>query len=111
MNRSYERLQAEIAGRERSEGITPADLLALSPELRRMVDMILREGPITQSEVVGTLGGEPSAVRDILDRLVEKGLLVRVGDEGDCRYQANLAHKRGSSLPPSIWEALERTVG
>ena len=50
----FDRLQSEIEARQRMEGITPADLLDLSPELRRIINMIMRQKEMGLAEIYDT---------------------------------------------------------
>ena len=71
----FDRLQSEIETRQRVEGITPADLLDVSPELQRIINMILRQGEMSLAEIVFQLDMKPSEVKELLETLVEKGYL------------------------------------
>jgi DNA-binding MarR family transcriptional regulator len=94
----------------RLEGITPADLLALPPELRHLMNMILRRGEMGLAEIVLELDISPSKVSGLLDTLVEKGYLRAFEVEGEQRYKVFLARKRRREVPLNIWEALSNKV-
>jgi DNA-binding IclR family transcriptional regulator len=110
MDGLFDRLQAEIETRQQVEGITPADLLDLSPELRRIINTILRQGEMSLTEIVLQLDMRPSEVKDLLDTLVEKGYLRAFEVKGELHYKTFLAHKRGREVPLNIWEALGSKV-
>jgi DNA-binding MarR family transcriptional regulator len=106
----FDRLQSEIETRQQVEGITPADLLDISPELRRIINMILRQGEMSLTEIVLQLDMRPSEVKGLLDTLIKKGYLNVFEVKGEQRYKTFLARKRGREVPLNIWEALGSKV-
>lgn len=102
----FDRLQSEIEARQRVEGITPADLLNISPELRRIINMIMRRREMSLAEIVFELDMRPSEARGLLDTLVDKGYLRTLEVEGEQHYKAFLARRRRRKVPLNIWEAL-----
>jgi DNA-binding MarR family transcriptional regulator len=102
----FDRLQAELESRERVEGINAADLLDLSPELRRTIQLIMRRKQMSLTEIILELDMKPSEVKKLLDTLVEKGYLKSFEVEGEPHYKTFLARKRGREVPLNIWEAL-----
>jgi DNA-binding MarR family transcriptional regulator len=105
----FKHLQDEIDGREdREEGISLAELLELSPSLRRLMNRITRHGELTVAQAADEVDMDPDEVQDMLTRLVGKGYLVREERDEGWVYQIRFARKRGASLPPGIWSALGR---
>jgi len=102
----FDRLQSEIETRQRVEGITPADLLDISPELRRIINLILRQGEMSLTKIVFQLDMRPSEAKGLLDTLVEKGYMKVFEAKGEQRYKTFLARKRVREVPLNIWEAL-----
>jgi len=106
----FDRLQSEIEARQRMEGITPADLLELSPELRRIVNTITRRGEMSLAEIILELDMKPSEARGLLDTLVEKGFLKAFEAKGELRYKTFFARRRVREVPVNIWDALSDKV-
>ncbi len=102
----FDRLQEEIETHQRLEGITPADLLDLSPELRRLINTITRRGEMSLSEIALELDMAPSEASGLLDKLVDKGYLSSFEVEGERRYKAFFAQKRVRKVPLNIWDTL-----
>jgi DNA-binding MarR family transcriptional regulator len=102
----FDRLQSEIEARQRVKGITPADLLDLSPELRRIINMIMRQKEMGLAEIVFELDMRPSEARGLLDTLVEKGYLKAIEVEGELRYKTFFALRRGREMPLNVWDSL-----
>jgi DNA-binding MarR family transcriptional regulator len=102
----FNRIQKEIDAREKQEGITPADLLDLSPQLRRLMSYITRQGSMTAEAAAEYLEETPANARQMLNALVEKGYLERVEREEGWIYRTRFARKRGRDLPAGIWSAL-----
>jgi len=102
----FDRLQMEMEARRRVEGITPADLLDLSPELRRTIRTIMRQQEMSLTQVVFELDMRPSEARELLGALVDKGYLLAFEVQGEPHYKTFLARRRGREIPLDIWEAL-----
>jgi len=102
----FKHIQAEIDGREKREGITPADLLDLSPPLRRLMVRITREGEMALEVAAEQLGASLAHTREMLNALVEKGYLDREEREQGWVYETRFGRKRGRDIPPGIWSAL-----
>jgi DNA-binding MarR family transcriptional regulator len=88
------------------KGITPADLLDLSPELRRIINMIMRQKEMSLAEIVLELDMRPSEARGLLDTLVEKGYLKALEVKGELRYKTLFAPRRGRKIPLNVWNSL-----
>jgi len=106
----FDRLQSEIETRQRMEGITPADLLDLSPELRHIINMIMRRREMSLTEIVLELDMRPSEVRGLLDTLVEKGYLKAFEVKGELHYKTFFARRRAREMLLNIWDALSDKV-
>ena len=91
------------------EGITPADLLDLSSELRRIVNTIIRRREMSLAEIVLELDMRPSEAKELLDTLVEKGFLKAFEVRGELRYKTFFAPRRGREMP-NVWDALSDRV-
>ena len=102
----FNRVQKEIDARDKQEGITPADLLDLSPLLRRLMNRITRQGEITVEGAAEHLGETLDNTRQMLNTLVEKGYLEREEREDGWVYRTRFARKRGRDIPAGIWSAL-----
>ena len=103
----FERIQNEIDARdERVEGISPADLLDLSPVLGKLMNHITRQGELTTAQAAAHVGESPANTRKILDGLVEKGYLDREERAEGWVYRTRFARTRPRELPLGIWSAL-----
>jgi predicted ArsR family transcriptional regulator len=102
----FDRIQGEIESRDTEEGITPADLLDLSTELRRLMTRITREGELSVKQAAEQLDGSEAEAQKMLDALVEKGYLQREQREDGWYYSTRFARKRGRDIPVGIWSAL-----
>ena len=102
----FKHLQNEIDEREKREGITLAELLDLSPPLRRLMNRVTRLGELSLTNAADELNQSKEATQDMLNSLVEKGYLLREKQESEWIYRTRFAKKRGTSLPPGIWSAV-----
>lgn len=106
----FDHIQNEIDAREKREGITPADLLDLPVELRRLMNRVTREGESTAQAAAEHLEMDVEDVHGMLESLTAKGYLEREKVDEDWIYRTRFARKRGRKLPVGIWSALgERT--
>ena len=112
----FDRLQDEIARRDPQSGISPLDLLDMSPELQRLMQRLARRGARTSAELAQELALPPDEVERLLADLVAKGF-ARVVEPaagtqqepaalGATRYRAAFGRRRRRELPLDIWEAL-----
>lgn len=104
----FNRIQSEIDARDKEEGITAADLLDLSPQLRRLMNRITRDREMTAEAAAEHMGEPVGETRKMLDALVEKGYLEREECEKEWVYRTRFARKRGREIPVGIWSALEQ---
>jgi DNA-binding transcriptional ArsR family regulator len=99
-------LQNEIEDREKRDGISLAELLDLSPPLRRLMNRIARQGEQTVEEAAEHLKESPDQVREWMNALVEKGYLDREKREDVWHYKIRFAYKRGADIPLGLWSVL-----
>jgi len=103
----FDRLQSEIDRRESVDSLSPMDLLALEPELRAIVQVLMRRGDATAEEIGAACGMPAAEAATLLDALVAKGMVARtVGDVDAPRWRANLGRRRARALPTGIWARL-----
>jgi amino acid permease len=87
-------------------GLNLADLFALSGSQAELVGWIMRQGRVSLAEAAAYSGQNVGAVRAVLEELAKQGLVAEVGSEGEPRYEARSATRRGRQLPEEIWQAL-----
>jgi len=103
----FDRLQSEIDRRETVDALSPMDLLALEPELRAIVQALMRRGDATAEEIGAACGMPADEASALLEALVEKGMAARtIGDADAPRWRANLGRRRGRTVPAGIWARL-----
>ncbi|OQY24172.1 MAG: hypothetical protein DRJ03_06540 [Chloroflexi bacterium] len=102
----FNHIQDEIEMRNKKEGISPADLLELSPPLRRLMQHIARQGEMSATAAAEHLEEPPANTRKMLNDLVEKGYLEREEQKEGWVYKTRFARKRGRDIPAGIWSAL-----
>ena len=102
----FDRMKGEIEARDAQEGMSPADRLDLSDELRSLIARIIREQELSAKDAAEHIGGSVDSTRQMLDALVEKGYLEREQRKDDWFYSTGFARKRGRDIPVGIWSAL-----
>lgn len=106
----FDRLQAELEGREKAAGLSMADVLALPDPLRRLVNWLIREEEAGLADVASHLGQGEEATRAVLGGLVERGFMREMRVRGAVRYQVRLAVARRRQMPSDLWQALDERV-
>ena len=117
MSGLFDRLQNEIESNEKEGGISPLDLVELSPLLKKIVRKMLREVEMTFDELWEFIQGLPdesqisqSELSKTMETLSKQGWAISMGESGNMRYKVNLRRKPGSTLAQGIWSALNDKI-
>jgi len=99
------------------DGISPLDLAALPPLLRKVMRYLLREYEMLYSEICEWAKELPEEERpsqadldQALETLSKQFWLIKRGEGERVRYQANLRRKAASSLDKSAWNTLDAKI-
>jgi len=110
----FDRLQNTLDDRAKEGGISPLDLAALPPRLRKIMRTMLREVEMTHEQLREATAKLPEADRlsdteltDALETLTKQSWLVKLGQEERITYKVNLKRKGPSVLASGIWAALD----
>ena len=110
----FDRLDKEIKDRQKDGGVSPLDLAALPPALRRIMRVMLRELSASYPRLCEVVDSMPEADRlsrpeldSVLSDLTEQFWLIRIGEKEKAIYKVNLRRKEGSKLAAGIWSALD----
>lgn len=113
----FDRLNKEIENKQKDGGITALDLADLSPTLRKIMKIMLRELQMTYPrlcEVMDTMPEEERLTRNLLDdalsTLTQQFWLIRIGEKEKAIYKVNLKRKTGSTLAAGIWSSLDEKL-
>ncbi|PKN91563.1 MAG: hypothetical protein CVU44_18445 [Chloroflexi bacterium HGW-Chloroflexi-6] len=117
MSGIFDRLQKRLEIESRDDGISPLDLAALPPLLRKIMRYMLREYELMYSEILEWVEDLPEAERPsiadldaALQILTKQFWLIRRGEGERVRYQANLRRKAGSKLAQGVWNVLDTKI-
>ncbi|MCG2786314.1 MAG: hypothetical protein L6461_14550 [Anaerolineae bacterium] len=117
MSGIFDRLQKRMEVEAQEGGISPLDLAALPPLLRKIMRYMLREYEMLYSEICEWAQELPEAERPTradldasLEILTKQFWLIRRGEGERVRYQANLRRKAGSKLAQGVWTALDSRI-
>ena len=109
----FDRLQKEIEDKQPEGGITALDLAELSPSLRRIMKLMLRELQMDYPRLCETMDSFPSEERlsrpeldEALATLTQQAWLMRIVTGPRAIYKVNLRKKSGSTLASGIWASL-----
>jgi hypothetical protein len=83
-----------------------ADVFALSDSQAELIGWMMRRGKVSLAEVAAYTGQDEGAVRAVLEELAKQGFVAEMNLEGELRYEARVATRRGRRLPQQIWQAL-----
>jgi hypothetical protein len=113
----FDRLDKEIKDKQAEGGITPLDLAALPPSLRKIMRLMLRELSMSYPRMCEVMDAMPEADRlpraeldSALSELTDQFWLIRIGEKEKAIYKVNLRRKEGSKLAAGIWSALDSKI-
>jgi hypothetical protein len=113
----FERLQQQIEVKRKADGITPLDLAELSPPMRQIVRLLLRELEMDYRQICEALSAMPvekhisaEHVRETLETLTQQSWLIRIGTGERAIYKVNLRRRSATSLPSGIWGILDEKL-
>ena len=106
----FGRLQQELAAREKTDGVTMADLLELPPPERQLMNWLIRTGDVSAPAVATQVGDQVQA-QSLLAKLIACGFVREYTSDGTVYYQVRLAPRRQRNLPANIWQALTDKLG
>jgi len=106
----FDRLQDEIDSREQPGGLSPIDLLDMSPALAAVIQQIIRKNGMRLDQVAAALDQSPQETQKVLDELVKKGFVRQVEVKEEIWYKAHFGRKADKTLHDSVWAALDNIV-
>ena len=113
----FDRLNKEIESKQKDGGITALDLADLSPTLRKIMKIMLRELQMTYPRLCEVMDAMPEGERltrnlldDALSTLTQQFWLIRIGEKEKAIYKVNLKRKTGSTLAAGIWSSLDEKL-
>ena len=113
----FDRLNKEIENKQKEGGITALDLADLSPALRKIMKIMLRELQMTYPRLGEVMDAMPEGERltrnqldDALSTLTDQFWLIRIGEKEKAIYKVNLKRKTGSTLAAGIWSSLDEKL-
>lgn len=106
----FDRLQSEMASRQKASGLNMADILTLPDAERKLFNWMMRQDDVSLKEVAAQSGQDEASTRSEMASLVEKGFVRELQIRGEVRYRVRLAPKRGKDIPLNIWQALDDKV-
>lgn len=113
----FDRLQRQIDDKSKEGGITALDLADLSPALRKIMRLMLRQLQMNYPQLCAAMDALPETERlsradlDLsLENLTAQAWLTRLGEGAKAVYKVNLRAKSGSTLASGIWSALDEKL-
>ena len=117
MSGLFDRLDKEIKDSQKDGGISPLDLAKLSPSLRKIMRLMLRELQMSYPRMCEVMDSVPEPDRltrteldDALSTLTDQFWLIRIGEKEKAVYKVNLRRKAGSTLMSGIWSSLNEKL-
>ena len=114
MSGTFDRLQKKIEDKRAKGGISVLDLADLSPALRKIMKLMLRQLRMNYPQLITAMEDLPEDERlpqeeldKALERLVDQAWLIQIGKDERAIYKVNLRRKAGSKMGESIWQSLE----
>jgi len=106
----FDRLQDEIDSRDEPGGLSPIDLLDMSPALAAVIQQIIRKNGMRLDQIAAALDQSPQETQKVLDELVKKGFVRRIEVKEELWYKAHFGRKADKTLHQSVWAALDNVV-
>ena len=106
----FDRVEGELAAREKTPGLQMSDLLALPEMESRLLNWMIRQQQVTLVDTLAFLAQDETQTRALLDDLCGKGYIRQIDMHGITQYRVRLAPKRGRALPSNLWAALDDKV-
>jgi biotin operon repressor len=88
-------------------GQSLSELLDLPEELRAIVQVVLRNQPVSLADVAAQLQQPTAQISPSLDQLVRQGLLREITLDNQCYYQLGSLIRKPRNLADQIWEQLK----
>jgi hypothetical protein len=106
----FDRVDKELTAREKSPGLSMADLLTLPEPQSGLLRWMTRQRAVPYVDVIAFLGGDEEQAQVVLAELVDQGFIREVEMRGVRQYAVRLAPKKGRALPGNLWQALSDKV-
>ena len=113
----FDRLQKQIEDKQSEGGITALDLADLSPALRKIMRLMLRELQLTYNDITTAVASFPEPERlapkeldEALETLTRQSWLMRLGEGEKAIYKVNLRRKSGATLSDGVWNTLDEKL-
>jgi hypothetical protein len=88
-------------------GITPLDVLELTPDLRQIANLIVREGSSTAGDLALSTQMDLDIVLELLDTLEAQGHIRRIRGNRVDTFEPTLGRTRRPRLSSGLWKLLE----
>lgn len=97
----FELLCQELAKLDKVKGITPVDVLSLPNPLDNVLRKMIRQGPMTLTELADDVGLSPAEAQRLGEILIEKGFLQAEErrQDSDIVYKIYFARMRTHNIP------------
>jgi len=106
----FDRVEGELAAREKSPGLSMSDVLELPDPLDRLCKWMLRQRQVSLADVVEFLDRDEPLARQSIEDLLDRGFVREVTMGETTSYRVRLAPKKKRELPLDIWRALSDRV-
>jgi hypothetical protein len=106
----FDRLEGELAAREKSPGLSFSDMLALPDPLDSLCMWMVRQSEVSMGDVVDFLEQDEQLAHQCLGELLDRGFIREVAMEEMMVYQVRLAPIRKREMPLDLWQALQDKV-
>jgi predicted ArsR family transcriptional regulator len=103
MDETFDQLKQAIETCAKSEGLTSLALMGLPDEVRKLLNKMIRKGPLSASDLANEFGLSGEQTQQLLGLLEARGFVNARQPEGEAAtvYQVRLARTRELGSPPS----------
>jgi predicted ArsR family transcriptional regulator len=102
----FDRLQEDMEQRDKMAGMSPADLLMMPDDERRIVQALARRGDLTVAELCEILERDEADVRRTLADLHDQGFAREMEIKGRTVWRTYFGRRKPSAAMSGIWASL-----
>jgi hypothetical protein len=103
----YENLIDELESVGAVDGVIMSDLLMYPEGLRHLLSWMMKQKSVQFDDLSGLFEQEAINTRQVLDLLIEKGLVEEVKKENEDQYQVPVKTSRNYRVPKKIWDVFD----
>jgi hypothetical protein len=87
--------------------VNMSDLIAFPDGIRKMLNWMVRQKVVQVATVINFLGEDESSAQELIDELVNKGLVEEIITDQGPQYQVTIHSTKKYRVPDKIWKVID----